>query len=167
LPSRDIESLPHVALGSDSSLTAEGDLLDEVRFAYSVSELSVGKLYGFVTRQAAELLMLREGQGTLRVGGVADVIAVRDGGQSPAQILPTLSYRDIELVLIGGRVRLASDELLHRLPESAQEGLQPLLLEDTVRWIRAPLDRLFEETLPHLPDGTFLGGKRVSIGIHH
>ena len=167
LPSRDIESLPHVALGSDSSLTAEGDLLDEVRFAYSVSELSVGKLYGFVTRQAAELLMLREGQGTLRVGGVADVVAVRDRGQSPAQILPTLSYRDIELVLIGGRVRLASDELLHRLPESAQEGLQPLLLEDTVRWIRAPLDRLFEETLPHLPDGTFLGGKRVSIGIHH
>ncbi|MFI5096453.1 MAG: methyltransferase domain-containing protein [Candidatus Acidiferrales bacterium] len=167
LTTQDIEALAHVALGSDSALTAEGDLLDEVRFALGVTQLPVDTLYSFVTRQAARLLRLHEGQGTLRAGGVADMVAVRDRGQRPADTLATLSHRDIELVLIGGRVQLASDEMLRRLARSTRKGLQPLAIEDTVRWVRAPLERLFRETAPHLPEGIFLGGKRVSFGIHH
>jgi cytosine/adenosine deaminase-related metal-dependent hydrolase len=167
LTTQDIESLPHVALGSDSALTAEGDLLDEVRFALGVTQLPVETLYSFVTRQAARLLRLHEGQGTLRAGGVADIVAVRDRGHRPADTLATLSHREIELVLIGGRVHLASGEMLQRLPRNTRKGLQPLAVEDTVRWVRAPLERLFRETAPHLPEGIFLGGKRVSFGIHH
>jgi cytosine/adenosine deaminase-related metal-dependent hydrolase/ubiquinone/menaquinone biosynthesis C-methylase UbiE len=167
LSTREIESLPHVALGSDSTLTAEGDLLDEVRFALGVTQLPVETVYKLVTRQAARLLKLHGGQGTLRAGGVADMVAVRDRGLWPADALAALSYRDIELVLIGGRAQLASDEMLRRLPRSTRKGLQPLAVEDTVRWIRAPLERLFRETSAHLPEGIFLGGKRVSFGIHH
>jgi len=166
LATRDIESLRHVALGSDSALTAEGDLLDEVRFALGVTQLAAERIYKLVTRQAARLLRVQEGQGTLRAGGVADMIAVRDLGQRPADRLATLSHRDIELVLIGGRVQLASNEMLRRLPRSTRKGLQPLAVEDTVRWIRAPLDRLFRETAAHLPEGIILGGKRVSFGRH-
>jgi cytosine/adenosine deaminase-related metal-dependent hydrolase/SAM-dependent methyltransferase len=165
LSARDIQSLPNVALGSDSPLTADGDLLDELRFALGVTQLPVEKLYGFVTRQAAKMLKLLEGQGVIRAGGVADIVAVRDRGQSPAQTLASLSYRDIELVMIGGRVHLASDEMLRRLPDTMQKELQPLAVENAVRWIRAPLDRLFRETAVHLPGGIFLGGKRVSVGI--
>ena len=167
LTTQDIEALAHVALGSDSALTAEGDLLDEVRFALGATQLSVGTLYRLVTRQAARLLRLHEGQGTLRVGSVADIVAVRDRGQSPADTLARLSHRDVELVLIGGRVHLASDEMLQRLPRSTRKGLQPLAVDDTVRWIRAPLERLFRETAAFLPEGIFLGGKRVSFGIHY
>jgi len=167
LAPRDILFLSQVALGSDSSLTAEGDLLDEVRFAHGVSELPPEMLYDFTTRRAAQLLRLPEGQGTLRVGGLADLVAVRDKAQSPAGTLVNLSHRDVQLVVIGGRVHLASDEMLRRLPSNTHNGLQPLLLEDTVRWVRAPLDRLVRETAPHLPDGISLGGKRVSVAIHH
>jgi cytosine/adenosine deaminase-related metal-dependent hydrolase/SAM-dependent methyltransferase len=165
LSARDIESLPNVALGSDSPLTAEGDLLDEVRVALGVSQLPVEKLYNFVTCKAARILRLWEGQGVIRAGGLADIVAVRDKGQSPAETLASLSYRDVELVMIGGRVHLASDEMLRRLPESTQEALQPLALENAVRWVRAPLARLFRDTAAHLPGGIFLGGKRVSSGI--
>ncbi|MGB9434330.1 MAG: methyltransferase domain-containing protein [Candidatus Acidiferrum sp.] len=167
LAPRDILFLSQVALGSDSSLTAEGDLLDELRFAHGVSELPAETLYDFTTRRAAQLLRLPEGQGTLRVGGLADLVAVRDKAQSPAATLANLSHRDVQLVVIGGRVHLASDEMLRRLPSNMHKGLQPLLLEDTVRWVRAPLDRLVRETAPHLPDGISLGGKRVSVAIHH
>jgi cytosine/adenosine deaminase-related metal-dependent hydrolase len=161
-----IESLRHVALGSDSSLTAEGDFLDEVRFAFGMTQLPVDAIYGFVTRSSARLLKLHEGQGRLRAGGLADMVAVRDRGQGPADALANLSYRDVQLVLIGGRVQLASEEMLQRLPRSTRHGLQPLMVEGIVRWIRAPLERLFSETAGHLLEGIFLGGKRVSFGFH-
>jgi cytosine/adenosine deaminase-related metal-dependent hydrolase/SAM-dependent methyltransferase len=167
LPAPVIESMPRVALGSDSPLTAIGDLLDEVRFAGEVTQLHPDSLYRLVTRQAAQLLRLREGQGSLRPGSVADVIAVRDSGRSPAETLTALSYRDIELVLIGGCVHLASDEILQRLSKNTRAGLQPLVVEDTLRWVRAPLGRLFRETESHLPGGILLGGKRVSLGTRH
>jgi hypothetical protein len=65
---------------------------------------------------------------------------------------------------LAGRVQLASPELKQRLPQGACEGLQPLSMEGTVRWIRAPLDRLFEETVPHLQGDIYLGGKQVCLG---
>jgi cytosine/adenosine deaminase-related metal-dependent hydrolase len=162
-----IESLPRLALGSDSPLTCAGDLLDEVRFACDLTQLLPDTMYHLVTSRAAQLLRLREGQGSLRPGGVADIIAVRDRGRSPAETLTALSYRDVELVLIGGRVHLASDELRQRLAEGTRTGLQAITVEDTVRWVRAPLERLFRETETHLPEGIFLGGKRVSFGVRH
>jgi cytosine/adenosine deaminase-related metal-dependent hydrolase/ubiquinone/menaquinone biosynthesis C-methylase UbiE len=167
LSARVIKSLPRVALGSDSPLTAAGDLLDEVRFARGVTSLPPEVVYHLVTSQAAELLRLREGQGTLRPGGVADIVAVRDTGRLPAETLTNLSYRDVELVLIGGLVHLASNEIFQRLSEGARVGLQQIVVEDTLRWVRAPLERLFRETEPHLPEGIFLGGKRVSFGARH
>jgi len=163
LSADDIESCARVALGSDSPLTAQGDLLDEVRFAIGASHLPVEKIFDCVTRQAARLLRLRQGQGTLRVGGVADIVAVRDKGHSPAETLAALSYRDVELVLIGGRVHLASDEMLRKLPADSRERLEPIMIENVRRWIRAPVDRLFRNTAAHLPEGIFLGGKRVSL----
>jgi len=167
LPARVIESMPRVALGSDSPLTAIGDLLDEVRFARDATQLHPDSLYRLVTRQAAQLLRLREGEGSLRPGGMADIVAVRDCGRLPGERLASLSYCDIELVLIGGRIHLASDEMLQLLPKNTRTGLQPLVVEDTLRWVRAPLERLFRETESHLPGGIFVGGKRVSLGIRH
>jgi cytosine/adenosine deaminase-related metal-dependent hydrolase/SAM-dependent methyltransferase len=164
LSARMIESMSRVALGSDSPLTATGDLLDEVRFAHGDAQIHQETLYRLVTSQAAQLLRLREGQGSFRPGGVADIVAVRDRGRSPSETLTTLSYRDVELVLIGGRVQLASDELWRRLPEGTRAGLESIEVEETRRWVRAPIERLFRETEPHLPNGIFLGGRRVTLG---
>jgi cytosine/adenosine deaminase-related metal-dependent hydrolase/SAM-dependent methyltransferase len=164
LSAEDIRCINRVAIGSDSPLTAEGDLLDEVRFARQISYLLPEELYNAVTLRASELLYLKNGEGGLRVASWADVMAVRDTGRTPAGSLAELSYQDVELVLVGGRVQLASAEMIKRLPPRAIAGLQPLSIEDTVRWIRAPLDRLFEQTRAHLRGEIRLGGKRVSLG---
>lgn len=160
---QEILGLPDVAIGSDSSLTACGDLLDEVQCASQLLQTSAEVIYEYVTRQSARLLHLRNGEGNLRVGGFADLIAVRDTDLSPAETLLRLSHPDIELVLLGGRVQLASDELMQRLPVGACAGLQALAMEGIVRWIRAPLDRVFEETWAQLGKDIYLGGKRVGV----
>jgi cytosine/adenosine deaminase-related metal-dependent hydrolase/SAM-dependent methyltransferase len=160
----EIRSFPKLALGSDSPLTARGDLLDELRFAHEATGLSADELYGHVTHQPAQLLQLRNGEGTARTGAYADLIAVPDTGRSSSDTLSALSYLDIELVLLGGRVQLTSDEMRQRLPHSLCSGLQPLLIEGTVRWVRAPLARMFEETTACLRGDIFLGGKQVNLG---
>jgi cytosine/adenosine deaminase-related metal-dependent hydrolase/SAM-dependent methyltransferase len=163
--SRDeIRSISRVAIGSDSPLTAQGDLLDEVRFAREISELRADELYQWVTMRAAELLRLKNGEGSLRIGARADLIAVRDTGQAPADRLADLCYQDIELVLLGGRVHLASEEMVKRLPSRTVLGLRRICVEGTVRWIRAPLDWLFEQTKSHLGGNINLGGKQVNVG---
>jgi len=160
----EIREFPYCALGSDSSLTAEGDLLDEIRFALGLGDVPPDELFNCVTRNASELLRLRNGEGALQVGSWADLIAVRDAGRNPADTLSQLSYKDIELVLIGGRVQLASDEMMTRLPARTTHGLEAICVESSLRWIRAPLHRLFEETKAHLGNDVRLGGKRITLG---
>jgi cytosine/adenosine deaminase-related metal-dependent hydrolase len=164
LSTEEIRSTGRVAIGSDSPLTAQGDLLDELRFAREISELSAKELYQCATARPAELLRLKNGEGSVRAGAWADLIAVRDTGQSPCDTLGKLSFEDIELVVIGGRVQLASTEMMKRLPSETMAGLEPLCVEGTVRWIRAPIARLFEQTTAHLAGEIRLGGKRVNIG---
>ena len=164
MSAEEIRQFPKVALGSDSPLTAEGDLLDEIRCAHQTLQASDTDIYGYVTENAAELLHLTNAEGRLRTNGVADLMAVRDSGLTPAGTLTASSYREVELVLLGGRVQLVSPELKRRLPVAACEGLQALSIEGVVRWIRAPLDWLFAETAAHLRGEMFLGGKRVCRG---
>jgi len=164
LSTDEIRLAARVAIGSDSPLTAQGDLLDELRFAHEISGLSSEELYRCATVTPAELLRLKNGEGCVRAGAWADLIAVRDTGRSPCDTLAELAFQDIELVVIGGRVQLASMEMSERLPLEARSGLQPLCIEGTVRWIRAPIQWLFEQTRAHLAGEIRLGGKRVSLG---
>jgi cytosine/adenosine deaminase-related metal-dependent hydrolase/SAM-dependent methyltransferase len=164
LSTDEIRVVQRVAIGSDSPLTAQGDLLDEIRFAREISELSTKELYQSATARPAELLGLKNGEGSVQAGAWADLLAVRDRGRSPCDTLAELLFEDIELVLIGGRVQLASMEMSERLPLETLLGLEPLCIEGTVRWIRAPIKRLFEQTRAHLAGEIRLGGKQVSLG---
>jgi cytosine/adenosine deaminase-related metal-dependent hydrolase/ubiquinone/menaquinone biosynthesis C-methylase UbiE len=162
----EIRQFGRVALGSDSPLTAHGDLLDEVRCAHRLLQTPPIELYSYITEQPAGLLGLKNGEGTLRVGSFADLVAVRDMGLPPAETVTVLSYREIELVLLAGQVQLASPEMKQRLPQNACAGLQSLSIEGTVRWVRAPLDLLFQETTAHLQGEIYLGGRQVRIGSY-
>jgi hypothetical protein len=164
LSTDEIRLAARVAIGSDSPLTAQGDLLDELRFAHEISGLSSEELYRCATVTPAGLLRLKNGEGCVRAGAWADLIAVRDTGRSPCDTLAELAFQDIELVVIGGRVQSASMEMSERLPLETLSGLQPLCIEGTVRWIRAPIQWLFEQTRAHLAGEIRLGGKRVSLG---
>jgi|HubBroStandDraft_1064217.scaffolds.fasta_scaffold31166_2 cytosine/adenosine deaminase-related metal-dependent hydrolase/SAM-dependent methyltransferase len=156
-----LQQFSRVALGSDSPLTSEGDLLDEIRFAREIVGVDEGQLFASVTTSAADVLRVRDGQGTLRVGALADFFAVRDRGVSSAKALSTLCWRDVELVVIGGLVHLASSEMHRRLPETLTAELQLLEIDGEPRWIRAPLSRLYSDAIRHLPGEVKLGGRRV------
>src|SRR5579859_2964342 len=102
-------AIENVALGNDSPLSAEGDLLDEIRFAMSFCYVSPQDAYRMVTVAPAAILRMADGEGSIRESGVGDLVAVRDTGDNAADRLRTLSMNDVEFVMIGGRVQLASE----------------------------------------------------------
>jgi cytosine/adenosine deaminase-related metal-dependent hydrolase/SAM-dependent methyltransferase len=155
---------PRVALGSDSSLTARGDLLDEVQFARDMVGLTAGEVYAQVTVDAARVLHLGLGEGSLRVGALADLIAIRDKDLTPAETLARSTYRDVELVIVGGRVQLASSRCKEELQPELTEGLERLKVDGHVRWIRAPVAKLFEDTRRVLGHRLTMNGRLLDDG---
>jgi len=159
-----LSRIENLALGNDSPLSAEGDLLDEVRFAVRFLGISTSTAYHMVTTAAAAILRLGDAQGSIKEFGFADLIAVRDTGHDPADKLATLSMKDVELVMIGGRVHLAAETILERLPFAARKGLEPLLIDGSIRWLRAPVRALLQEAEEVLGRGAVrLGCKELLI----
>ncbi len=91
-----------VLLGSDSRLTGDGDLLDEIRCARALGALDDRRLSGAVGEVAARRFGLPEP--SLAPGSEADLIVVRT---------PVLeaSAEDVLLVLVGGEPRVAHPSL--------------------------------------------------------
>ena len=156
-----VHSLNKVILGSDSPLTAAGDVLDEIRFAHTEIGLHANSIYSMVTNQPADILRLRRGEGRLRPGSVADILVVRDSGLSPAETLAQLTVDQIELVIAAGRVQLAGPALFARLPAALTNGLEPFEVDGLQRWVRAPIDRLITDAEEVLGSDFCVGGKRV------
>jgi cytosine/adenosine deaminase-related metal-dependent hydrolase/ubiquinone/menaquinone biosynthesis C-methylase UbiE len=156
-----IKSIHTVVLGSDSPLTSAGDLLDEIDFARNEIGLDAESLFEMVTVRSANVLRLRNGEGRLRPGAVADLIAVRDKGLTPAETVAQLTVDQVELVILGGRVQLASDSLFASLPNSLQVGLEPLFVDGIRRWLRAPIDSLLAQARKALGRDLRVGGKKV------
>jgi cytosine/adenosine deaminase-related metal-dependent hydrolase/SAM-dependent methyltransferase len=164
LRGEELRSLPFVALGSDSPLTGDGDLLDEMRFARKCGA-TPEELFAMVTTSAAQVLRMRSGEGTLRADAPADFFAVADRGESPAETLAKLSFENVKLVVIGGEVRLAAPELLDRLDATMTAGLEPVRIDGHVRWVRQEVLRLFAEARKHLKGEIRMGGKRVNCDV--
>jgi cytosine/adenosine deaminase-related metal-dependent hydrolase len=88
-----------VALGSDSRLSGEVDLLGELRVARTLCAPDEGTLEALVTVGAARLLRLHD-RGVLRVGAIADLLVL------PARLpLSAATRADIRLVMVGGVMR--------------------------------------------------------------
>jgi len=163
-----INGIRRVALGSDSPLTAAGDLLDEARFAIDRCNISPQLAYSMLTDRAKSILRLKNSEGSLSISGAADMIAIRDTHQDPAERMRTLSTADIEFVMINGRVQVVSEAMLNRLPPAMREGLQPLLFGGATRWLRAPIDELLASAEAVLGEGQVrLGGKPVCAEPRH
>lgn len=156
--------LATVALGNDSPLTAEGDLLDEIRFAIRTCSIAPCAAYRMVTAAAAAIFRLGDGEGAIKVSGVGDLIAIRDTSEDVAERLRTLSMMDVEFVMVGGVVQLASEAILERLPPSIRQGLEPLWIDGIIRWLRAPVEKLLRQTEEALGVGEVrLGNRRVRL----
>lgn len=93
-----------LALGSDSRLTAEGDLLDEMKAALATGQLSAPEIFHTVTDSAANLLNLTD-RGDLRSGMQADIIALPQTlHENPYQALMQAQRRDLVWVMRGGKI---------------------------------------------------------------
>ncbi len=151
----------NVVMGSDSPLTCRGDLLDDIGFAYNQVGVDADELYRMVLSRPAKVFRMHEGQGTVRPGMCADLIAVRDAGSDPATTLSEMSAGDIAMVIIRGRVQLASDSLIKRLPAACTADLRPLEVDGRIVWIRAPLGWLFGKTVGAMGSEITLGRRKV------
>lgn len=159
----ELRSLPNVVLGNDSPLTAKGDLLDEIQFAREHTGLAAEDLYTMVTRKAAQVLRLRNGEGAIRPGAFADFFAVQHKGLSPARTLAHISHQDVELVVIGGRIHLASQQMKDRLPGDLCKGLNLLRLDGEMRWVRENTSELFASASRSLGENPSLSGRAIGI----
>lgn len=150
-----------IALGTDSPLTAAGDLADEIGIASRHLAVSAEEIYAMVTSRAAQVLRLGSGHGVIRRGGVADLVGVPDTGQTPAEAL--LCMRP-EFVMIGGRVRLLSAALAGRMPPSCARLPYPVLVEDRgCSFTDVPIPQLHSTAQAALGAPLFLAGKAVHV----
>lgn len=155
-----VASIERVALGSDSPITADGDLLDEVRHLDTEMGLHQNAIYNMVTTAPADILHLHDGQGRIEEFGVADLIAVRSRHATPAGALSNITFIDVELVLLAGVVQMASPHLYERLPDDLRSGMELMEVAGHQRWIRAPLQPLFETAENILGENNLLLGGR-------
>jgi cytosine/adenosine deaminase-related metal-dependent hydrolase len=157
-----LTSIERVSLGSDSPITAAGDLLDEVRLLYKETGLDPEKIFRMITTTSAEILHLKDGQGQIAESGLADLIAIPDKYHTPGLALSNLAFGDVELVIVGGRVQVASPRLYARLPCDLRSSMELISVAGHQRWIRSPLQALFKVSEAVLGQGQLrLAGREV------
>lgn len=154
-----VAGAPGIALGSDSALTAQGDLLDEIHDA--AASVPAEAVYAMVTDAAAKVLRLEQLEGTIEPGGAADLVAIPWTGRSPAEALARATWREIELVLVGGAPRLLSLEMRGRW-SGPLEGLERMDAAGVPRLVRAEVSRMTREAAAALGRAPILAGKEVA-----
>ena len=138
-----LRTFPAVSLGTDSAMTAAGDLIDELHVARQLCGISATEGYRFVTSHPARALRLNSGEGAIRENGVADFLAVRDNGQTPAE---SLTSNLPDFVMKGGRTMLVSDRMQReREVPGTKQRMHWLDLDTRGRYlVRANIPRLFK-----------------------
>jgi cytosine/adenosine deaminase-related metal-dependent hydrolase len=99
-----------LALGSDSRLSGEGDLLDELRVACATRQVSAESLCRAVTAGAASLLRQRAA-GILTAGGPADLAIIRRLDDDPFESLVKTKRADVRLTMCDGEPLFADAAL--------------------------------------------------------
>lgn len=149
-------------LGSDSALTAEGDLLDEIRAAHQEG-MDPRQIYSMVTGFAADALWLRNGEGNLQPGANADLLVVKQKDLSPAEILLNTRLDTIEMVMVSGKPHLVSPVAAVRCPPDLLNGFEDIEVDGISCFVRAPVRQLLKDPFAYLGANIRLAGKRISV----
>jgi hypothetical protein len=113
-----------------------------------------------VTSEPARMFKLPAGFGNIRHNGPADLLVIRDTGQTPGV---TLLENYPELILVGGRIQLASVEFARLCPPRTLKSLQPLQVEGRGRYlVAANISSLLHETTRSLQESPRLAGKAIA-----
>jgi cytosine/adenosine deaminase-related metal-dependent hydrolase len=116
-----LASLHRIALGTDSRMSGERDLLSELAAARKACELDGLALESMVTGDAARLLRLKD-RGILSAGALADLLILPAG-----RALHETNRSDIRLVMLNGEIRLGDS---HYVPMQAR----------ATQWVEIELD---------------------------
>ncbi len=92
----------HISLGTDSRITGSPDLLDEMRSAAALGNVTPAELLRMVSSVPARMLKL-EGAGRIAVNGPADLLVVPRLTDDAAGSLLALQRSQVALVIVGGR----------------------------------------------------------------
>jgi len=148
-----------VILGTDSALTAQIDLIDELEVARRTHQLAAEDLFEMVTSRSARVLRLTDGQGMICEGGIADLVVVEDQGQSPAEALQRMRP---EMAIVRGTVHLVSPRLLDQVAALDAREWYPIKVEGRGEWFTdVNVPALHEETVSVLGPDYRLAGKQV------
>jgi cytosine/adenosine deaminase-related metal-dependent hydrolase len=100
-----------VALGTDSRLSGERDLLAEMRYAAMHHHVMGEQLLRMVTVDAASLLRLSDA-GTLRPGASADFVVLPQGSGGSLGSILAADRSQVRLVVLGGCAQVGDLDLL-------------------------------------------------------
>ena len=141
---RAFDDADRLALGSDSRLSGEGDLLDELKAAHATRQLSAEGLWRTVGRSAARLLKLKDA-GRLAPGVPADLTVMRPLAACPFDTLVSVSRTDVRLTMIDGQPAIGEPGL-SAVFDAAGVGRMPARVDGTARvvarWIGARVARM-------------------------
>lgn len=94
-----------VALGSDSRLSGERDLLAELKIAHATKQVDAKALFRMITSAAANILRLPQA-GRIASGLPADLAIFPARGDDPFRAIIAAKRADLRLVMIAGRPQI-------------------------------------------------------------
>lgn len=145
-----------ILLGTDSTASGQGDLLEELRIALATRLASREELFDMVTvRPAAALAGCESSRssGRLSPGALADLVLLSSGN------LFASSRKDLALVLREG-IPLAGDPSFEPLFREAGVGFDRVVVDGAEKLVVAGLRALLERTRRRLPEcDTFFGAR--------
>jgi cytosine/adenosine deaminase-related metal-dependent hydrolase len=141
---RAFDDADRLALGSDSRLSGERDLLDELHSAHATRQLSAEGLARTIGAGAAQLLRLEDG-GRIESGARADLTVFKANHNCPYDTLVTASRSDVRLTMISGEPAIA-EPLFSDLFDATGVDASSALLDGSprlvARWIARHVQRM-------------------------
>jgi cytosine/adenosine deaminase-related metal-dependent hydrolase len=126
-----------VALGTDSRLTGERDLLGELQCAAQTGQVSSAALFAMVSTHAAALLRLPFA-GRLEPGLPADLMVLPAKEPDPFDNLIAAQRSALSLVMIGGEALYGEPALMAGLLNTASEATS-VRVDGSSKWLRRGL----------------------------
>lgn len=148
-----------LALGSDSRLSGEFDLLSELRLAHQSKQLSPPELFRAVTTHAARLLRLEHGgQGQLVAGGMADLVLLPPPTRADHfSHLFNLSRAHLELVMLAGKPLVGSARM-QPIFEATKTRFVPVLIDQTEKLLSQHVATRLKKSSVQEPGLRLVGG---------
>jgi cytosine/adenosine deaminase-related metal-dependent hydrolase len=141
---RAFDDADRLALGSDSRLSGERDLLDELHSAHATRQLSAEGLSRTIGAGAAQLLKLDDG-GRIESGARADLTVFKANANCPYDTLVAASRSDVRLTMISGEPAIAEPSFGDLFDATGVDASSALLDGSprlVARWIARHVQRM-------------------------